>query len=178
MGSRPRLHGGRLSTGATEGGMGPRIREDNEGKGNKIPRLRCAAGMTCGLGRMSDGFPPPFSRGQALRGSNGGRGGGMTCGWRKGDGSPHARGQGRGRLSGQGRGRPHPGLPPSRGKGGLRAVREPPLRRGGRRGLAVAAATHGFHPGENVPDLRQQLVGDGRRCGESSGGGCRFDAAL
>ena len=32
--------------------MGPRIREDNEGKGNKIPRLRFAAlGMTCGPGR-------------------------------------------------------------------------------------------------------------------------------
>ena len=176
--------------------MGPRIREDNERKGNKIPRLRCAAlGMTCGLGRMSAGFPPPSSRGQALCENNGGEGRGMTCGWRKGDGSPHPRGQGRGRVPASARTRegmgprmredkggggfhPHPGLPPSRGKGGLRAVREPPLRRGGRRELAVAAATHGFHPGENVPDLRQQLVGNGWRCGESSGGGCRFDAAL
>ena len=28
------FHGGRLCAGTTEGGMGPRIREDNEGKGN------------------------------------------------------------------------------------------------------------------------------------------------
>ena len=29
--------------------MGPRIREDNEGKGSEIPRLRFASlGMTCG----------------------------------------------------------------------------------------------------------------------------------
>ena len=34
MGSRPRFHGGRLFAGTMEGGMGPRIREDNEGKGN------------------------------------------------------------------------------------------------------------------------------------------------
>ena len=32
-----------------EGGMGPRMREDNEGKGSEIPRLRFASlGMTCG----------------------------------------------------------------------------------------------------------------------------------
>ena len=70
--------------------MGPRIREDNEGKGNKIPRLRCAVlGMTCGLGRMSDGFPPPFSRGagparEQRREGRGKRGlkAGMTCGAR------------------------------------------------------------------------------------------------
>ena len=60
MGSRPRLHEGRLFAGTMEGGMGPRIREDNEGKGNKIPRLRCAAlGMTCGPGRKRDGFTLP-----------------------------------------------------------------------------------------------------------------------
>ena len=29
--------------------------------------------MTCGPGRMRDGFPSPFSRGQALRGNNGER---------------------------------------------------------------------------------------------------------
>ena len=57
MDSRRRLHGG----------MGPRIREDNEGKGNKIPRLRFAAlGMTCGA--AGDGFLPPSSRGQAYAG--------------------------------------------------------------------------------------------------------------
>ena len=40
MGSRRRLHGGRLFAGTTEGGMGPRIREDNEGKGEgSRPRL-------------------------------------------------------------------------------------------------------------------------------------------
>ena len=37
--------------------MGPRIREDNEGKGNKIPRLRCARNdMWAG---EKAGFPPP-----------------------------------------------------------------------------------------------------------------------
>ena len=38
--------------------MGPRIREDNEGKGNKIPRLRFAAlGMTCGAcARLHEGM--------------------------------------------------------------------------------------------------------------------------
>ena len=47
--------------------MGPRIREDNEGKGNKIPRLRFAAlGMTCGA--VGDGFLRPSSRGQAYAG--------------------------------------------------------------------------------------------------------------
>ena len=48
-----------------------------------------------------DGFSPPSSRGQALRGQDEGMGpriredtgrGGKTCGWRKGDGS-HTRGQ-------------------------------------------------------------------------------------
>ena len=60
------LYGGRLCVGTTEGGMGPRIREDNEGKGNNIPRLRFAVlGMTCGPGRR---------RGMdfRLRGKNGG----------------------------------------------------------------------------------------------------------
>ena len=59
------------------------VREDNEGKGNKIPRLRFAAlGMTCGA--AGDGFPPPSSRGQALRGmgprirEDNGRGAGMV----------------------------------------------------------------------------------------------------
>ncbi len=38
------------------------VREDNEEKGNKIPRLRFAAlGMTCGA--AGDGFLPPSSRG-------------------------------------------------------------------------------------------------------------------
>ena len=31
MDSRPRLHGGRLCAGETEGGMGPRMREDTGG---------------------------------------------------------------------------------------------------------------------------------------------------
>ena len=43
MGSRPRFHGGRLFAGTTEGGMGPRIREDNEGKGrDSWAPMRCA----------------------------------------------------------------------------------------------------------------------------------------
>ena len=33
MGSRLRFHEGRLFAGTTEGGMGPRIREDKEGEG-------------------------------------------------------------------------------------------------------------------------------------------------
>ena len=38
MGSCPRLHGGGLSEGATEEGMGPRIREDNgRGMGSRPP---------------------------------------------------------------------------------------------------------------------------------------------
>ena len=84
MDSRPRFHGGRLSA----GGMGPRIREDNEGKGNKIPRLRCAAlGMTCGLGRMSAGMDsrPRFHGGRLSAGATevGARGhvGGGGRGW-------------------------------------------------------------------------------------------------
>ena len=40
MDSRPRLYGGGRFAGKTEGGMGPRMREDNEGKGSEIPRLR------------------------------------------------------------------------------------------------------------------------------------------
>ena len=49
MDSRPRLYGGGRFAGKTEGGMGPRMREDNEGKGSEIPRLRFASlGMTCG----------------------------------------------------------------------------------------------------------------------------------
>ncbi len=65
------------------------VREDNEGKGNKIPRLCFAAlGMTCGA--AGDGFLPPSSRGQALRGNDGGR---ESEGGRAKDGSPHPRGQ-------------------------------------------------------------------------------------
>ena len=69
MDSRRRFHGGRLFAGTTERGRGSRPpvftgagsrREDNEGKSCEIPGLRCAAlGMTCGPGRMSDGFSSP-----------------------------------------------------------------------------------------------------------------------
>ena len=69
MGSRPRFHGGQALLGNNGGrdgspppvftGAGSR-RGDNEGKGCEIPGLRCAAlGMTCGPGRMSDGFSSP-----------------------------------------------------------------------------------------------------------------------
>ena len=44
--SRPRLYGGRLYTGTTEGGMGPRIREDNEGKGWVPALVSTGAGST------------------------------------------------------------------------------------------------------------------------------------
>ena len=61
-------------------------------------------------------------------------------------------------------------------EGGSRTART--KRGGGRKGLAVASTVLGLHPGENVPDLRQQLVGNGRRCSEGSGDGCSFGAAL
>ena len=45
----PSSRGQALSGKNGYGGMGPRMREDNEGKGSEIPRLRFAAlGMTCG----------------------------------------------------------------------------------------------------------------------------------
>ena len=70
----PRLNGGRLFAGTTEGmmgegGMGPRI-EDREGTGGdgRLHEGRLFAGMTEegvreGVIRMKDGFPPPSSRG-------------------------------------------------------------------------------------------------------------------
>ena len=43
MGCRPRFQRGKLLRGNNGyGGMGPRMREDNEGKGSEIPRLRSA----------------------------------------------------------------------------------------------------------------------------------------
>ena len=41
-----RLRGGRLFAGKTEGGMGPRIREDNEGKGWVPALVSTGAGST------------------------------------------------------------------------------------------------------------------------------------
>ena len=75
--------------------MGPRIREDKEGEGNKIPRLRCAAlVMICVRWGMRMGMD------SRLRGNNGRKGGvGMREGDDEGgnhvgrDGSPHPRGQ-------------------------------------------------------------------------------------
>ena len=60
-------------------------------KGDGSPHARgqrrWGCGMTCGW-RKGDGSP--HARGQRRWGC------GVTCGWRKGDGSPHPRGQGRG----------------------------------------------------------------------------------
>ena len=68
--------------------MGPRIREDKEGKGDKISRLRCAVlGMICV--RWGKRMGMDSRRG----GNNGGR-----------DGSPHARGEREGApLKGEGK---------------------------------------------------------------------------
>ena len=63
-GSRPRLHGGRISTRGQRG----------EGRRDSWAPLRCARNDMWVVGKEDgDGFPPPFSRGQALRGNNGER---------------------------------------------------------------------------------------------------------
>ena len=113
-GSRPRLHGWQalrgnngerdgfpsplsrwqdLDAGITEGGMGPRIREDNEEKGNcrnggmsgkgeeggraRMRDSSAALGMICGRWgkRTGMGSRPRFHGWQVLRGNNGGRDG-------------------------------------------------------------------------------------------------------
>ncbi len=110
------------------------VREDNEGKGNKIPRLRFAAlGMTCGA--AGDGFLPPSSRGQALRGNDGGR---ESEGGRAKDGSPHPRGQWEGCGDGEGvnvrEGGPR-GTPLREVGWGTRMGSRPRLHEGGTRGM-------------------------------------------
>ncbi len=173
MGSRPRLHEGRLSAGTTEvegGGMtcgwrkgdgSPHPRGHRRGRSS---RLRLHEGRLCAgttevgarddmwvaeggwvpaSARTQEGeeFPPSSARGQALCGNNGGGGGRddmwvteggwvpASAGTQEGEEFPHpsSRGQAMREDTGGGGFHPHPGLPPQGG----RAVREPPLQRGG-----------------------------------------------
>ena len=122
---------GRLFARITEGG--PRLREDNERKGDKISGLRCAPlGMTCCSGRMSDGFPPPREQR---------REGWVPASARTRDRFVHARGHWRAH--------PHPNLPPSRGKGFVGAER------------SIFIVMRCFPKGDGSPHARGQ--GEGRR---------------
>ena len=165
---------------------------NNEGGGGRDDMWVTEGGWVPASARTQEGeeFPPPSARGQVLCGNNGGGGGRDDMwvtegGWvpasaRTQEGEefppPSPRGQAMREDTGGGGFHPHPCLPPQGG----RAVREPSLQRGGggRKRLAVTSTVLGLHPGQNVPDLRQQLVGNGRRCSEGSGGGRRFDDAL
>ena len=105
MDSRLRLHGGRLCAGTTERGMGMTERvSTRRGKFQTCPYVKGSIGIMWGgravrepplrrgredgwwtdgvAGGGRDGFPPPSSRGQALRGNNG-KGGvaGRIGGW-------------------------------------------------------------------------------------------------
>ena len=80
----PVFTGGRLFAGTTERGMGPRPPSSRgqdldarttRGRAARFLGSVAALGMICGSGERRDGFPSPFSRGQALRGNNGGRDG-------------------------------------------------------------------------------------------------------
>ena len=123
MDSRLRLHGGRLCAGTTERGV-----------------------LRAGLG---DGFPPPSSRGRALRGNNG-----WGCG---NEGRVNTR---RGKFE---------TCPYVRGSIGImwggRAVREPPLRRGRKDGWwadGVAGRIGGWIPAfvfTREGSAREQRVG-------------------
>ena len=88
----PVFTGGRLFAGTMEGGMGPRIREDNEGKGNcrnggmsgkreeggraRMRDSSAALGMICGWGKRWGWVPAAvFTGAGSRRGNNGGRDG-------------------------------------------------------------------------------------------------------
>ena len=92
MGSRPRLHGGRLFAGMTVGGrdgfpVSAGMTADRrvtltsvlsrQGRGGAEPPSQSSPQMgeevrSGGRGEEGDGFPPPSARGQALRGNHGG----------------------------------------------------------------------------------------------------------
>ena len=104
-----------------DAGMGPRIREDNGGRGKGVFHGGRVAGegefrqredVTSGREGVGYGVwvPAPSSRGQALRGNTGTRWGGRGA-----DGRPRETSL-RGNVVGFGV-HPHPNLPPSRGKG-------------------------------------------------------------
>ena len=86
MGSRPCLHGGRLCAGIDEG-MGPRIREDTGGKGLPIPSLPPSGGRK----KRGDGSPHPRGHGGDGFPSLSSRGQALRR-HSRGDGSPHPRG--------------------------------------------------------------------------------------
>ena len=133
--SAPVFMGVRLFVGTTEGGMGPRIREDNGGggmgcrtrrtygqalrrTGGWVPAPPCArrTGGCPVFTRTGSDLPP--SRGEGFVGAERSIFIVMTC-FPKGDGSPHPRGQ---RWGGMGcrmyeeNGRLHPHPPSSRGQ--------------------------------------------------------------